>query len=258
MSIISRTIENIRLYYHFVGRRMGLPSCQIHQIYLPDQQLIYIPIPKNACTSVKQALHEIEFGNIFNTDLEPYNEYQDVHDYYHKRPYAFTSIEKLQKRTDAVRFAVIRDPVKRLISCYRNRVVELGDLEKTSSALKSKGLPVKPDLNTFVLRLKAYRRANKSIEHHSRPQHTFLGNSLSYIDHIFLLKQMKAVEDMLKKFKADLRIRKIKSGGVTYGLQDLSEEALEFALTFYQKDYSLFDNYFSPSKVREQYYTGRK
>lgn len=124
MATISKVCGKIKLYYRYGCRRLGLSSYQIHQIYLPEQNLVYIPIPKNACTSIKQALHEIEFGYLFNANLLEFNDYQEIHEYYQLRPHAFTGVNRLKRKTNVTRFAVIRDPVERLISCYRNRVLD--------------------------------------------------------------------------------------------------------------------------------------
>lgn len=249
MGLLKRNWEELRLYYRYFCRRLGIPGYQVHQIYLPDQKLIYIPIPKNACTSIKHALHEIEFGKRFDADLLEFSDYREHHDYYKKRPHAFTSVSVLQKRTDTTRFALVRDPVKRLISCYRNRVLDLGDLESSRKILENKGLPTNPDLNTFVLNLAEYRRINKSIEHHSRPQYKFLGGTIDYLDSVFTLRDISELEEMLQDFKSGLKLRQRKTGGTDVTLDDISREALGVAIEFYKKDYKLLEDYFSPDDL---------
>lgn len=253
MGFLKRTLGDLTLYYRYSCRRLGVKGYQVHQIYLPEQKLIYIPIPKNACTSIKHALHEIEFGKRFNADLPEFSDYREHHDYYKKRAHAFTSVEALKKRTDVLRFALVRDPVKRLISCYRNRVVDLGDLELSRSTLEQMELSVEPDLNTFVLNLSAYRRANKKIEHHSRPQSRFLGGTIEYLDRVFTLAEMNDLLDMLRKYDPDLNLRQRKTGGTKITLADLSEEALQHAIAFYQEDYKLLGAYFKPEEIVEKY-----
>ncbi|MGM0545467.1 MAG: sulfotransferase family 2 domain-containing protein [Bacteroidota bacterium] len=253
MGRIKQLIDDAKLYYRFACRRCGIPSYQIHQIYLPKQKLIYIPIPKNACTSIKHALHEIEFGKRFDADLPEFSDYREHHDYYLKRSNAFTSVNELREKSDCMRFAVIRDPVKRLISCYRNRVVDLGDLESSRSVLKQRGLPVEPDLNTFVLNLAAYRKANKSIEHHARPQAEFLGGAIDYLDRVFTLADIPELLEMLQKHKPGLELRQRKTGGTRRTLADLSPEALEAAISYYRQDYELLAESFSPEHTRKEY-----
>lgn len=250
---ISTLANNIYLGFCYACRRLGVPGYEIHQIHLPKERLIYIPIPKNACSSVKHFLYEIEFDQDF--DYERHREwgYRDIHDYYNKRSNSFTGVKKLNKRKDETIFAIVRDPVKRLISCYRNRVVVLEDLQTSKVVLEHMELPVEPDLNTFVMNLKDYRRANNIIEHHSRPQHEFLGDTLDYLDRIFPITKIDELENMLRKFKEDAELRSEKSGGPSYNLQDLSSEALDQAVSFYEKDYDLLNEYYSQEQILNQY-----
>ncbi|SMO66824.1 sulfotransferase family 2 domain-containing protein [Fodinibius sediminis] len=252
MGGLRRTWDELRLYSRYAFRKMGWRAYQIHQIYLPEQKLIYIPIPKNACTSIKHALHEIEFDKRFDSDLPEFSDYREHHDYYKKRSHAFTSVKALRK-ADAFRFALVRDPVRRLLSCYRNRVVDLKDLHASRRALERMQLPVEPDLNTFVLNLEHYRQASKSIDHHSRPQSQFLGGTLSYLDNIYTLDEMPELVKMLRAYKPDLELRRRKTGGTRVILADLSAEALDYALQFYHEDYKLLDRYVSRRELTKAF-----
>lgn len=243
---ITRTYKDIQLYARFAARKLGVPGYQIHQICLSEQKLIYIPIPKNACSSTKEALYEIEFDRRFERSL-PINEpYLNIHDYYKKQPKSFVGIGRLTSAVNFTRFAIIRDPVKRLISCYRNRVVDLEELKQDEASIQKLGLDVMPDINTFVLNLKQYRKASKSIEHHSRPQASFLGGTLSYLDEIFPIKDLDELQLFLKSYDLHLKFLKQKSGGTSFSVSDLSDDALKFAIQFYREDYRLLANYYSP------------
>lgn len=243
---ISRTLKEIRLKSRFAARKLGFPSWQIHQVRLPEQKLIYIPIPKNACTSVKQALHEIEFGRVFDTDRTVNEPFTDVHDFYKKRDNAFTSIQNLQETTDHTRFAIIRDPVERLISCYRNRVLDLGDLRVDTEILDKMGLPEEPDVNAFVLNLANYQKTSKSIEHHSRSQASYLGGTLRYLDKVYPIEEADELYEWLNNYAPDLERLNRKSGGTAVDVSDLSAKALRHAVWFYRRDYKLLKSYYTP------------
>lgn len=245
--------NNLRYTLRLVGERAGLPGFQVHGIRLRDPRLVYIPIPKNACSSLKHALYEIEFGTRFDYDLHRQWGYVDIHDYYRKRNRAFTSPRALMAMGDAFRFAIVRDPVQRLISCYGNRVVDLGDLKKTKAALEKAGLPLEPDLNTFVLKLTQYRRANKSIRHHSELQVNLFGKRLDYLDEVYPIERMDSIKEMLRQYKPDLELRREKASGAKFHIKDLSREALEYALDFYEQDYSLLRGFYTPESVIERY-----
>lgn len=253
MGLVKQLFDDTKLYLRYAFRRMGLPRYQIHQIYLPEQKLIYIPIPKNACTSIKHALYEIEFDKRFDADLPEFSDYREHHDYYLKRSNAFTSVNTLRERTDCMRFALVRDPVKRLISCYRNRVVDLGDLESSGTDLKRNGLPIDPDLNTFAMNLDTYRKVNKSIEHHARPQAEILGGTIDYLDRVFTLAETSELLDMLQKYKPGLQLRQRKTGGTTRTLADLSPQALDAVISYYQQDYELLTEFFTAESIRKEF-----
>lgn len=253
MTKLRARLKDIKLYYCYACRRLGISGYEVHQIYLPEHDLLYIPIPKNACSSTKHALYEIEFGKEFDYDLIEDQGFEDIHDYYKKRTDAFTSISELKTTDSATRFAIVRDPVERLISCYRNRVVDLGDLQSTAATLERMGLPLEPDLNTFVRNLRRYRKANKIIEHHSRPQYRFLGGTLQYLDRIFPIERMEDLKKMLKEHAPYFKMKRKKSGGTDLKLTDLSEKALMRAIKFYRRDYKILRQFYSPQKVRDKF-----
>lgn len=250
---LKKSIDNQKLRFRFLCRRLGLKSYQIHQIHLPEYKLIYIPIPKNACTSIKHALHEIEFGKQFNAKFDDYRLYQDHHDYYIKRSGAFTGKNNLEKMKSHIRFTVVREPVKRLLSCYRNRVVDLGDLDRNRTALRLHGLSAEPDLNTFAMNLDRYRKISSKIEHHSRPQSAFLDGTLRYLDKIYRMEDLDELFDLLKKYKPGLTVRHRKRGGTRVALENLSEEAFEKLLLFYRDDYTLLKSYYPAEKIKQRY-----
>lgn len=243
---LKKTGKQLQLMARFACRRIGIKNFQIHQICLQKQRLIYIPIPKNACSSTKEALHEIEFGRPFDAGRPVNAPFINIHDYYKKRPGAFTGTDSLEFAVRFTRFAIVRDPLERLISCYRNRVVDLGDLQNDVYSLQKYKLSAEPDLNTFVLNLMNYRKASKSIEHHSRPQSAFVGGRLDYLDYIFPFEKIDSLNKLLRNYSPTLKMLKRKSGGTKVDISELSEEALEFATWFYKKDYALLKEYYSP------------
>lgn len=245
--------DSVRLNFRYACRRVGIPGFDIHQIYLPEYDLIYIPIPKNACSTIKHSLYEIEFDREFDYAYQAKWGNYDIHDYYKKRQDSFTDVHSLEEQNKITSFAVIRDPVRRLISCYRNRVIDLGNLHTSAEELKKRGLTVKPDLNTFVLNLNEYCESNAVVKHHARSQASFLGNTLEILDRIFPISKMDKVESMLQQHSPQLQMSNKKSGGTPIGLEDLSREALEFAYDYYREDYKLLSDYYSYERLLSDY-----
>lgn len=243
---------NARHICRLSARKLGLPGYQVHQIYLKNVNLIYIPIPKNACTSLKHAMHYLEYGEPFDLSNYRVYGYQSLHDFYNKQNEAFTSVEALTKQ-NAFCFTVIRDPVDRFLSCYGNRVVKLGDLQKNRRELEQSGLSTDPDLDTFAQNLIEYRRIHPGIRHHTEPQSNFLGGTLEYFEKVFPFEEMDSVQNMLKSFDESLIMKNRKSDGPKFQLSDLSPTSLRFLFKFYKKDYELFSEFYSKKTVQQEH-----
>ena len=78
-------------------------------------QLGYFPIPKVACTSIKTAMFLIEHGREYKPKIDINKKaVQHIHNYYEERLANIDSCD--------FKFIVIRDPIKRFLSAYNNRV----------------------------------------------------------------------------------------------------------------------------------------
>ncbi|MEX2478148.1 MAG: sulfotransferase family 2 domain-containing protein [Gracilimonas sp.] len=249
---MNRLLEEFVLGVRYAFRRLGLSGYQIHQIILKEQGLIYIPIPKNACSSMKDSLYLLEFGHEFDTNLPKLKQYKSHHDYFLKRANAFTGKYQLNQKKDYTRIAIIREPIERFISCYRNRVIDLEDLAHDINELRIAGLEVKPDINSFVKKLEVYRSVNKAINHHTTPQSNFLGHTIEYLDRIYTLADIEELQQLLQSYKPDLKFYKRKSGGTSVKLGELSRESLHKLFDFYAEDYNLFSKYFSPEDIFQE------
>lgn len=85
-----------------------------HNVVLDQQQAAYLEIPKVACTSVRFFLAEL---------LGIANEIGHLHKNRHLFPHA-QNLEELflTKYKDYLKFAFIRNPWDRLVSCYLNKI----------------------------------------------------------------------------------------------------------------------------------------
>ena len=119
---------------------------------IPKLKLIYIAIPKCACTSIKETMYFLEHGRKWENYKNESGKSVWVHDIYQSIP--FTEMAKRLENFDTKNFTkicVIRDPIKRLISAYTNRVLHHNELSKAN--LKRFGLDCKfanPDFVQFI------------------------------------------------------------------------------------------------------------
>ncbi len=75
------------------------------------------------------------------------------------------------------RFTVVRDPIRRFISAYANKVLDKKKLgtKLMREKLDAIGLDPMPDIETFIRNLDAYQTVNGMLLHHTRPATDFIG-----------------------------------------------------------------------------------
>ena len=170
---------------------------------LEAQNLAYISAPKCACTSVKELIFRIENNCNFNKirdkrgaiRLQINGQRRYIHDFYPTVPYSEQPQHILSKLNN---FCIVRNPLERLVSCYRNRVLRYGELKPETIAHLAIDAPTDPDLNQFVEHLDQYTKAPQ-IHHHTLPLTHFLGNRADSYARIFNLKTIQQLPDYLKQ-----------------------------------------------------------
>ena len=115
--------------------------------FLWKHKLTYVSIPKVASTSLKEIFFKVENNRPFEK-LRVNGKLLGPHHFY--KSYTFDKIPHDQIK-DHKKLAVVRDPVRRLLSCYSNIVVHHKTLsqQKAGPALLAAGLQHDPDLTLF-------------------------------------------------------------------------------------------------------------
>lgn len=163
-------------------------------IAVTDWGIVYAAVPKAGCSSVKAMLAKIDP----NVTL-PAPELLTNGTYHSIYPTRRFRAEAFARHRDAYSFTVVRDPIRRLMSVYTNRVVGLRDLHK-SRMLKRRGvLPLDPDPDTFLLNLRRYMRLSSIVRHHTLPTSLFTGPDLSVYSQVFRTEQMDDVAHVLSE-----------------------------------------------------------
>ncbi len=193
---------------------------------IPDKRLAVFFSPKSAGTTVRALLFELENGRAF----EPYTLQSRTVD-------ANALVANIRfERVDHAkiegfhRIAIIRDPVRRFLSAYSNRVLHYRELseEVIGPRLEAFGLPSDPDLETFVERIGRYSRASKSIRRHTRTQQGFLGNDTKYYDAVFRVEDLTAFPRHLETRYGcpPLTLPRLQTGGPKIKPEDVAPETL--------------------------------
>lgn len=222
-------------------------------ILLPKRSIGYRHIPKTAGTSIKLALYRLRTGKSFVREKVG----MDVYQYFRKR---YTDISDAK-----FKFIVIRDPIKRFLSAYSNRVTHHKELSKTflektkngKRLLAKSKIPVDPSLSDFIKYLNDYETM-PSIKNHIKPVTEIFNEELEYFDKVYKIEETKKLEeDISERYKAEFILPRAQTGGKKFNVAALSKDEIDFLLEYYTKDYELMKNYYSKEKVLEEWALGK-
>lgn len=225
--------------------RLNVRPYPLSWVYLESIDLLYIPIPKNASTQILESLYEVEHGVTFQGSRDDDKWAGNVHFYYTDRFPPKTAPELLELGAGKIA-TVIRDPIQRLVSAYRNRLIEIRSLEQRRWRCRLLGLKTQPQLNEVLNHLGQYQFASPQFRQHSEPQSLYLRHLWPHLTHVYAI-------EMLHQFHRELfadkpsRTRKTinRSGGSTSG-ESIPHTVLQKVVQHYAEDYRLLQRYYSP------------
>ena len=210
-----------------------------------DGKIGYRFFPKVACTTIKYALYELEEGEEFSVQKAGVT----VHNYIENKKNSI--IDQCERR-----LVVIRDPIKRFLSAYGNRVTFHHELSKKKVPEKIHHLIpfFDPTLDQFIEHLDSYLN-QKSIFHHIKPISEFMeGEGLGYFSDIYKIEDLPAFEKGLSDiFGKDISFKRRETGGKKLTLKDLSKEQIVKLLRYYEQDYELLQDYYSKKAIWQEW-----
>lgn len=212
-------------------------------VILNKFELAYVSVPKVACTSIKSVLFEIENGFPFRPFTANGREFW-IHNFYHSIP--FSELKRGRIR-DFHRIAVVRDPIERALSCYSNRVVQHRELsqEIAGARLAGSGLPVDPDLSTFVANIAAYSRLVAEIGHHAVPMVHFLGENAQYYHRVYRFDELnEMIDDISARTGTRVTLEVMQKSRRLSAEDALTADEVALLKDYYAKDYQVFGAYF--------------
>lgn len=210
---------------------------------LDKHKLTYVSVPKVACTSLKSLFFEVENGvpfQSFRVEGKPWH----IHRLYKGR--LFTALPD-RRIADHTRLTVVRDPVRRVLSCYSNRVIHHRELspKQAGAKLAKAGLPTNPDLATFIDRQAEYRRAVQKIHGHARPMVDNLGSDPAWFTRVYRFDELSVfAEDVCRHTGAKAELRRMQTGGPKIDPADLTPQQAAKIRDYYAADYEAFGHYF--------------
>ena len=156
-------------------------------------KLIYFPVPKIACTSIKSLFFQIEFGITVDKIKEVRPKFK-VHNKYKAIPFSESST---QLKPEFQTLAVVRDPIQRFLSGFNEKILVKNLLKKKfSHACEQLNLNKQPELEEFIDQLDIYRKI-PLIKQHFFPQTHFLGKDLNFFDFVFTTKNLTELEALI-------------------------------------------------------------
>lgn len=209
-------------------------------------RIVFFPMAKNCSTSVKHLFYHLEVGTSFRVAKRKYGLIGHVHKYYPTR-----TIEEWQRIYDAYEsIAIVRDPIKRLLSAYGNRIVHMKALETMGNAaevISAKNYPLQPTLEQFVQNLEFYCSASLYMKNHIAPQETIIGQIFSKIKNVYDTAQVPELELLLtKRCGKAIILPREQSGGPKFSISDLSTNSVKKLSKFYEKDYDMLSDFYNP------------
>jgi hypothetical protein len=215
-------------------------------------RIAFQDVPKVGSTSLFEWLHGIVFRRPY-TRLKsmPY-----IHQWFAEQQTDI--ISNVANSGDAVprryfSFCLTRDPVKRFLSAYSNRVQHHRELALSHpaglNAVKA-GLRADPEVNYLIQNLAEYQHVSPAIRHHTRPMTDFLGEDPSIYHRIFDISDMPSLRQALLDHWHDCEIAmdqaavpaipRLQTGGPKLGLDVLSYQSIQILAEYYKKDYEVF------------------
>jgi len=195
-----------------------------------NKKLVYYPCPKNANSSAKLffARHlGIENKFLFLGDEKPrYLQDKSIYLKENKIPLSnwLPSKQKFFKIDSDFKCCIVRDPVKRFLSAYKNRIIYHKDKNFFNHTV-----------DEVIKKLENDKFENK----HFLPQNYFLGNDLNYYDFVGHVDNILAFKNYINNFFGQhLEFPSIQKGG-SATLLDLSNIQKNKIKKIYKFDYKL-------------------
>lgn len=164
-------------------------------VAVKEHRIAYMPVPKAACSSVKATLALLDPDVDVSLD-EMSKDNKAIHKIYPTmrfRPHRWEGYENWWK------FTVIRDPLKRLLAVYTDRVVAKQELHNSPKLKAQTEFSIEPDPDFFFQNLKSYMRLSSTVKHHALPTRLFVGPKPLRYDHVFTTSQLDLLAEALSE-----------------------------------------------------------
>jgi len=204
-------------------------------------RLAYMAVPKAACSSIKAAL----------AALDPLHDVDDPNALGQKQVHALYPTMRFRGHrwhhlSNHFRFTVVRDPLKRLLAVYTNRVEGLGILGHSRKIRRGRvHLPTEPDPDYFFQNLSAYMATSSDIKHHTLPTAVFTGLDWRNYTKVYRTSEIPQLGKDLSEFVGrEVSIPHFNSSERRLSLGDLSPQTQRVLQVRLEDEYAHLAPYF--------------
>lgn len=210
-------------------------------IHIDALNVAYMAVPKAACSSVKATLGALDPDNPIS-DATAFS-MDTIHKQYQTRRFR---IHRWQGYAHCFRFTVVRDPLKRLLGVYTNRVVELRELHTSRNFRRGHvELPADPDPDFFFQNLPAYIKAASTIKHHALPTSCFTGEDFSQFSKVYRTSDLPDLAADLSEIAGHkVTIPHYNSSGTPLRIEDLAPKTQTAIAQRLEDEYAHLAAYF--------------
>ena len=216
---------------------------------LEDHRIAYFGVHKAASSTVKGALFELATGR------------EGTHEEAHARfPSRKVTPEDFARYRDYWCFTVVRDPIKRFLSAYQNRVHDFGRASPGRRRLLIErltrlgadpffdGFRRYPTISEFIRHYDDYCRVSTDLRVHTWSIRNFIGDDLGYFDAVYDTTSVaKLQHDLSERVGRDVPFRaRNESGSAPPRFEDLSHADRVFLIDHTSADYDLLTDYYHP------------
>ncbi|SDE97330.1 sulfotransferase family 2 domain-containing protein [Sulfitobacter delicatus] len=206
----------------------------------------YFGVPKCASSSLKALLYQAEHGVEFVPYTGKNGRRVHIHNVYPTRPFAEVGSSRLE---GAWTFAMVRNPLARISSCYKNRILTGPASKRLKSGdpvAEEMGLAANPTLDAFVSRLEDFRTFDKDVWWHTAPLVYFLGDDASFYSALFDMSELASCYEALKKHIGNLpALPHLQRRGQHLEVGSFSSKSIDKIRDTYAKDFQVYGSYFA-------------
>ncbi len=196
------------------------------------KKILFIPIPKCGSSTIKNYFTEAIYGKKYGNTVH----------FQHSSLYRSISHEEFSTRYKKYyKFAVVRDPIKRLVS-YFSKNVSNGSLRREAFLQPSFiSVPTMPGPRQFASNFHLYRQYFIDFRHHTDPIHGYLQPAKGHLDKVFQMSDLPEVHEIIETtYGMKISNEPSMVSNTDKTVAEICEKSCKIHLDWYQKDYNAY------------------